>query len=168
MSNHIKSLMEDGKDFMNFSEMQSSGIDKLYLWVRYPLMNENDMGIVIADSAEEAVDKLQKQVPSSGLDSLLFNVFSIFNALNKFRHEPENRHDKKLKLFSWRYTACHLEYAGLVYATDPDDATHKVETNEELLNDKDLQFALKNFHGDLTIELVDLTKEFSLLSTFAE
>lgn len=168
MENNIKSLIKDGKDIIPFDDMQKLGIDKIYLYTRYPLLNANDMGVVIADNAEDALHKLEEQVPSSGLDGLSFNVFSIFNALNKFGYKPENRHDKRLKLFSWRYTACHLEYAGLVYATDPDDAAHKVETNEELLNDKDLQFALKNFHGDLTIELVDLTKEFSIVSAFAE
>lgn len=161
MSNHIKLLMEDGKDFMNFSEMQSSGIDKLYLWLRYPLMNENDMGIVIADSAEEAVDKLQKQVPSSGLDSLQFNVFSIFNVLNN-----PNRVFVKNKIYSWRLTDMHSEYGGIVFAKNIDDAILKVRNDESLMNDKDFQELV--MHSDLLIEEIDISKMVHTISAYIE
>lgn len=161
MSNHIKSLMEDGKDFMNFSEMQSSGIDKLYLWVRYPLMNENDMGIVIADSAEEAVDKLQKHVPSSGLDSLQFNVFSIFNVLNN-----PNRVFVKNKIYSWRLTDMHSEYGGIVFAKNIDDAILKVRNDESLMNDKDFQELV--MYSNLLIEEIDISKMVHTISAYIE
>lgn len=85
MENNIKSLIKDGKDIIPFDDMQKLGIDKIYLYTRYPLLNANDMGVVIADNAEDALHKLEEQVPSSGLDGLSFNVFSIFNALNKLK-----------------------------------------------------------------------------------